>query len=295
MENMVKSMTGFGHAEVITEVRKLTVEIKSVNNRYLDFNIRMPKKYSAFESKIRSILKEYAGRGKVDIFITEEIYGSGTGTPTLNLELAEKYIGACKELSSELGVENDICVSDLTRFPEVLTLKDVETDEEEIWNQLESVIRSAAEQFDESRKAEGRKLQKDLEAKLESMRVNVADIEAREPDIMSEYRKRLEDKLAEILEDRTIDEAQLATALVIYADKISTDEETVRLSSHIDQMLSELKKGDNVGRKLDFLAQEMNRESNTILSKAGDLATSNNGIELKTVVEKIREQIQNIE
>ena len=292
---MVKSMTGFGHAECIGDTRKLTCEMKSVNNRYLDFNIRMPKKYSAFEAQIRNILKEYANRGKVDVFITEEIFGSGTGEPTLNLELAQKYVKACQILQAETGVVNDLCISDLTRFPEVLTLKDAETDEEELWSQLETVIREAAEKYDESRKIEGAKLQADLEEKLNGMRKSVAEIEAHEPEVMADYRKRLEDKLHEILEDRTIDESQLATALVVYADKISTDEETVRLASHIDQMLSELKKAESVGRKLDFLAQEMNRESNTILSKAGDLATSNIGIELKTVVEKIREQIQNIE
>ena len=269
--------------------------MKSVNNRYLDFNIRMPKKYSAFEAQIRNILKEYANRGKVDVFITEEIFGSGTGEPTLNLELAQKYVKACQILQAETGVVNDLCISDLTRFPEVLTLKDAETDEEELWSQLETVIREAAEKYDESRKIEGAKLQADLEEKLNGMRKSVEEIEAHEPEVMADYRKRLEDKLHEILEDRTIDESQLATALVVYADKISTDEETVRLASHIDQMLSELKKAESVGRKLDFLAQEMNRESNTILSKAGDLATSNIGIELKTVVEKIREQIQNIE
>ena len=292
---MVKSMTGFGHAEFVGETRKLTVEMKSVNNRYLDFNIRMPKKFSAFESQIRNVLKEYAKRGKIDVFITEEIFGAGTGEPVLNLELAAKYVKACETLGTETGVKNDICVSDLTRFPEVLTLKAVDTAEEELWSQLASVVREAAGKFDEARKAEGARLQADLAEKLDGMRSNVAEIEAHEPEVMAEYRKRLEDKLHEILEDRTIDESQLATALVVYADKISTDEETVRLASHIDQMKSELGKTESVGRKLDFLAQEMNRESNTILSKAGDLATSNIGIELKTVVEKIREQIQNIE
>ena len=212
-------MTGFGHAECIGDTRKLTCEMKSVNNRYLDFNIRMPKKYSAFEAQIRNILKEYAKRGKVDVFITEEVFGSGTGEPCLNLELAQKYVKACQTLQAETGVENDLCISDLTRFPEVLTLKDAETDEEELWSQLETVIRKAAEKYDESRKVEGAKLQADLEEKLNGMRSNVEEIEAHEPEVMADYRKRLEDKLHEILEDRTIDESQLATALVVYADK----------------------------------------------------------------------------
>lgn len=292
---MVMSMTGFGHAEIVNTTRKLTVEIKSVNNRYLDFNIRMPKKYSAFEAHIREILKEYVKRGKVDVFISEEVFGSGNGDPTVNIDLAVKYIKVLEALGLQTGTENDIRVSDLATFPEVLTLKDVKVDEEELLKQIEETVRAAAEKFNSSRKAEGLRLQSDLEEKLCGMRANVAEIEAHEPEIMAAYRKRLIDKLDEILEDRTIDEAQLATALVIYSDKISTDEETVRLASHIEQMLDELRKGGSVGRKLDFITQEMNRESNTILSKAGDLATSNIGVELKTVVEKIREQIQNIE
>ncbi|MDO4805078.1 MAG: YicC/YloC family endoribonuclease [Lachnospiraceae bacterium] len=292
---MVKSMTGFGHAEIVNDARKLTVEIKSVNNRYLDMSIRMPKKYGAFESRIREVLKEYAGRGKVDVFITEEVFGSGNGEPVVNTELAKKYMAACESLASQTGAIQDINVSDLVKFPEVLTLRDAAVDEEELWNQLEDAVRAAAEKFDESRKAEGIKLRTDLEEKLTGMRAHVAEIEAHEPEIMTSYRQKLEDKLTEILGDRTMDESQLATALVIYSDKLSTDEETVRLGSHIDQMLGELGKSESVGRKLDFLAQEMNRESNTILSKAGDLATSNIGIEIKTVVEKIREQIQNIE
>lgn len=292
---MVKSMTGFGHAEAVSEKRKLTVEMKSVNNRYLDVNIRMPKKFSAFEAQIRNVLKEYVSRGKVDVFISEETFAEGAGEVVLNTALARQYMDACNSISSELGIDGQVKITDIARFPDVITVREPETDEDELWAEIEAVVRACAEKFNTARIAEGERLRADMTAKLHQMESNVAYIEEHEPQIMADYRARLMKKLTDILEDRTIDENQLATALIIYSDKICTDEETVRLKSHIIQMIDELGKDESVGRKLDFLAQEMNRESNTILSKAGDLATSNVGIELKTEVEKIREQIQNIE
>lgn len=292
---MVKSMTGFGHAESVSEKRKLTVEMKSVNNRYLDVNIRMPKKFSAFEAQIRNVLKEYVSRGKVDVFITEETFAEGVGEVVLNTALARQYMDACNSISSELGIDGQVKITDIARFPEVITVREPETDEDELWAEINEVVRACAEKFNAARVTEGERLRADMTAKLQQMKSNVAYIEEHEPQIMADYRARLMKKLSDILEDRTIDESQLATALIVYSDKICTDEETVRLKSHITQMIDELGKDESVGRKLDFLAQEMNRESNTILSKAGDLATSNVGIELKTEVEKIREQIQNIE
>ena len=292
---MVKSMTGFGHAEGVSEKRKLTVEMKSVNNRYLDVNIRMPKKFSAFEAQIRNVLKEYVSRGKVDVFITEETFAEGVGEVVLNTALAKQYMDACNSISSELGIEGQVKITDIARFPDVITVREPETDEEELWAEIEAVVRACAEKFNAARVSEGERLREDMTAKLQQMKLSVAYIEEHEPQIMADYRARLMKKLSDILEDRTVDESQLATALIVYSDKICTDEETVRLKSHITQMIDELGKDESVGRKLDFLAQEMNRESNTILSKAGDLATSNVGIELKTEVEKIREQIQNIE
>ena len=292
---MVKSMTGFGHAEAVSEKRKLTVEMKSVNNRYLDVNIRMPKKFSAFEAQVRNVLKEYVSRGKVDVFISEETFAEGAGEVVLNTALAKQYMDACNSISSELGIDGQVKITDIARFPDVITVREPETDEDELWAEIESVVRACTEKFNAARIAEGERLRADLTEKLHQMESNVAYIEEHEPQIMADYRARLMKKLSDILEDRTIDENQLATALIIYSDKICTDEETVRLKSHIIQMIDELGKDESVGRKLDFLAQEMNRESNTILSKAGDLATSNVGIELKTEVEKIREQIQNIE
>lgn len=292
---MVKSMTGFGHAEAVSEKRKLTVEMKSVNNRYLDVNIRMPKKFSAFEAQIRNVLKEYVSRGKVDVFISEETFAEGAGEVVLNTALAKQYMAACNSISSELGIDGQVKITDIARFPDVITVREPETDEDELWAEIEAVVRTCAEKFNAARVSEGERLRADMTAKLHQMESSVAYIEEHEPQIMADYRARLMKKLSDILEDRTIDENQLATALIIYSDKICTDEETVRLKSHIIQMIDELGKDESVGRKLDFLAQEMNRESNTILSKAGDLATSNVGIELKTEVEKIREQIQNIE
>lgn len=292
---MVKSMTGFGHAEAVGEKRKLTVEMKSVNNRYLDVNIRMPKKFSAFEAQIRNVLKEYVSRGKVDVFISEETFAEGAGEVVLNTALAKQYMAACNSISSELGIDGQVKITDIARFPDVITVREPETDEDELWAEIEAVVRTCAEKFNAARVSEGERLRADMTAKLHQMESSVAYIEEHEPQIMADYRARLMKKLSDILEDRTIDENQLATALIIYSDKICTDEETVRLKSHIIQMIDELGKDESVGRKLDFLAQEMNRESNTILSKAGDLATSNVGIELKTEVEKIREQIQNIE
>ena len=292
---MIKSMTGFGRAEVQNDLRKITVEMKSVNNRYFDSNIRLPKKYSAFEAVVRGILKECISRGKVDVFITEETYAESSSEPFLNEALAGKYADILKEITGLAGLAGEISAADIARFPDVITLRQTPVDEEELKAQLLSAVRSACEKFDEARIAEGKRLHDDIVSKLSGMKANVEEIIAREPEILADYRKRLSEKIEEVLEDRSIDEGQLAAAVVIYTDKICTDEETVRLKSHIEQVALELEKEESVGRKLDFLAQEMNRESNTILSKAGDLATSNLGIALKTDVEKIREQIQNIE
>jgi uncharacterized protein (TIGR00255 family) len=213
----------------------------------------------------------------------------------VNFALAKQYLDAMMSVSDQLGIDGTIKITDIARFPDVLTVKEPETDEDELWSEIETAVRAAAEKFNAARISEGERLRADMTQKLHQMKDNVAFIEEHEPQIMADYRARLIKKVTELLGDRTVDESQLAAALVIYSDKISTDEETVRLKSHIVQMLGELDGNASIGKKLDFLAQEMNRESNTILSKAGDLATSNVGIELKTEVEKIREQIQNIE
>lgn len=292
---MIKSMTGFGRAELQDEVRRFTVEIKSVNHRYLDFNMKMPKKLSVFEAAIRGVLKEYMQRGKVDVFISCEDFSSGRMQLHYNSELAGRYLEYFRQMEKEFALENDIKVSHLSRCPEVLTMEEQEIDVEELWSELEKALRAAGEQFAASRQVEGENLKRDLTAKLDSLQTNVRRIEERAPEILSEYRNRLETKMKELLEDTQMEDSRIAAEVVIFADKICTDEETVRLNSHIENMKTALNDGEGIGRKLDFIAQEMNREANTILSKANDLETTNIAIELKTEIEKIREQIQNIE
>ena len=292
---MIKSMTGIGRGEVITENCKVTVEMKSVNHRYLDVNMKMPKKLNFFEASIRNLLKEYIQRGKVDLFISFEDLSESSINVTYHKEVAEEYMNFLRRISDDFFIENDIRVSSLARFPEVFTLDDVEIDEEGVWKSLEKAIRDAAEGFVESRIREGEHLCEDLIGKLDEMLAAVDFIEARSPQIIEEYKKRLMDKVAEMLGDAKVDEARLVTEVTIFADKVCVDEELVRLRSHITTTKNTLLEGGGIGRKLDFLAQEMNREANTILSKANDLEISNKGIELKTAIEKVREQIQNIE
>lgn len=292
---MIKSMTGFGRGEVSTESCKVTVEMKSVNHRYLDVNMKMPKKLNFFEASIRNLLKEYIQRGKVDLFISFEDLSENSVNVTYHKEVAAEYMNFLQQMAEDFSLENDVRVSSLARFPEVMTLDDVEIDEEGVWKSLEKAIRQAAEGFVESRIKEGENLCADLIAKLDEMLEAVDFIEARSPQIIEEYKKRLTDKVQEMLGDAKVDEARLVTEVTIFADKVCVDEELVRLRSHIQTTKNTLLEGGGIGRKLDFLAQEMNREANTILSKANDLEISNKGIELKTAIEKVREQIQNIE
>ena len=292
---MIKSMTGFGRCEVTEGNRKYTVEIKSVNHRYLDVNIKMPKSLNFFESTIRTLLKEYMERGKVDLYITYEDFSEERFSLKYNEELAGEYLAHLKEMAEKFGLEDDIRVSTLCRYPDVFTMEQVEVDEQELWAGLEKAIRGACEQFVESRITEGDHLKADLIAKLDNMLSYVDFIEERSPIIMKDYRERLENKVKELLEDKQIDDSRIATEVTIFADKICVDEETVRLRSHIKSTKTALEAGGSIGRKLDFIAQEMNREANTILSKANDLEISDTGINLKTDIEKVREQIQNIE
>lgn len=292
---MIKSMTGFGRCEVADEKRKFTVELKSVNHRYLDVNIKMPKKLNFFESTIRNLLKEYIERGKVDVYITYEDYTEDNYTLRYNSALAAEYLGYLNSMAEEFHLDNDIRVSTLSRYPDVLVMEEQDIDEKELWSGLEKALRGACEQFVESRVKEGEALRNDLLDKLDAMLSDVDFIEERSPQIMKEYRMRLEEKIQEILGDRQIDDSRIATEVTIYADKICVDEETVRLRSHIITTKDTLIAGGSIGRKLDFIAQEMNREANTILSKANNIEISDVGINLKTSIEKVREQIQNIE
>ena len=293
---MIKSMTGFGRCEVQEESRKFTVEMKSVNHRYLDANIRMPKKLNFFETAIRSLLKQSVQRGKVDTFITYEDLSEQQVSLKYNEVLAAEYLSYFEKMQEKFSLENDIRVSTLSRYPEVLTMEEQAVDEEELWKGLKKALDGAIRQFVETRTSEGEHLREDLIEKLDNMLKLVGCIEERSPQIIAEYRDKLETKVKELLADTQIEDSRIAAEVVIFADKICTDEEVVRLRSHIVHMKDTLVSDDSgIGRKLDFIAQEMNREANTILSKANDLEISNIGIELKTEIEKVREQIQNIE
>ena len=292
---MIKSMTGFGRAEYSDEKRRITVEIKAVNHRYLDCSIKMPKKLSFFEASIRTLLKDYIQRGKVDVFITYEDYTENNLNLKYNKDMARAYYSYLKEMAEEFGIENDVRVSTLSRYPEVFSLEEADVDEDEIWSDLDKVIREAATHFVDARITEGENLKRDLCDKLDTMLTYVADIEKRAPQIIEEYKASLCEKVADLLADSKIDETRILGEVTLYADKICVDEEIVRLRSHIGTTKEILETGGSVGRKLDFIAQEMNREANTILSKANDLATSDIAINLKTDIEKVREQIQNIE
>ncbi len=294
---MVKSMTGFGRCEISEGTKKMTVEMKSVNHRYLDLNMKMPKKLNFFESAIRNLLKNYIQRGKVDIFITYEDSAENNLSLKYNRELAAEYLKYLRGMAEEFGIDDDIRVSTLSRYPEVLTMEEQKADEEELWILLEKALKGACEQFVAAREKEGANLKRDLLEKLDEMLVHVDYIAVRSPEIIGEYRKKLEDKVKELLADVHIEESRLATEVTIFADKICVDEEIVRLRSHVEATRATLEAGNasGIGRKLDFIAQEMNREANTILSKANDLQVSNKAIDLKTEIEKVREQIQNIE
>ncbi len=292
---MIRSMTGFGRCEIQSGEKKFTVEMKGVNHRYLDVNIRMPKKLYFFETAIRTYLKKYIQRGKVDIFVSYEDLSEGQMSLKYNEALASEYLEYFHRMEEKFGLENDVRISALSRFPEVFTMEEQDVDEEEMWNGLREALDGACVQFVAARETEGEKLREDLIGKLNDMKEVVEKIEERSPQILSEYREKLEEKVKELLEDTQIDDGRIAAEVVLFADKICTDEEIVRLKSHIDHMKATLQAGEGIGRKLDFIAQEMNREANTILSKANDLTVSNYGIDLKTEIEKVREQIQNIE
>ena len=292
---MIKSMTGFGRHEMVTDECKISVEIKAVNHRYLDLGIKMPKKFNYFEASMRTLLKDHIQRGKVDIFVTYEDYTDAKVFLKYNRSLAQEYMDSFKKMSDDFGIDNDVKVSMLARCPEVLTMEEVPEDEEHMWELLKDALLKACEGFVESRIREGENLKNDLIGKLDYMLELVDFIEERSPKVIAEYRQKLEDKVKELLASASVDDSRIATEVTIFADKICVDEETVRLRSHIEGMKKELLAGGSVGRKLDFIAQEMNREANTILSKSTDLEISVRAILLKTEVEKVREQIQNIE
>ncbi len=292
---MLKSMTGFGRYENTTENYKICVEMKAVNHRYLDLSIKMPKKFNAFESALRNLLKNEVQRGKVDMYISYEDYSAASANLKYNAALAAEYMAVFQQMSEQFGIANDVTASMLGRCPDVLTMASAEADEEALWKILSEAVAAARDKFVASRIAEGEQLRADLLAKLDAMSGWVDEIEARFPQVLAEYRGRLEEKVKELLGDNTYDENRILQEVAVYSDRICVDEEMVRLRSHINTMKDELNRGGAVGRKLDFIAQEMNREANTTLSKSGDLRLSDTAIALKTEIEKVREQVQNIE
>ena len=293
---MIRSMTGFGHGEVSNDKnQKVTVEMKSVNHRYCDISIKLPKKLAMFEANIRNIMKEYASRGKIDIYVSYEDLSETAVSLHYNQAMAEEYMQVFKKMQEDFNIETKITAEALAKYPEVVTIEEVQQDEEVWWELLEAALRQAAEKFVETRTIEGANLKRDLLGKLDQMAADVTFIEERSPQIIAEYRSKLEEKVKEFLEDSTIEENRIAAEVTLYADKIAVDEEIVRLQSHISSMTDVLESDESIGRKLDFMAQEMNREANTILSKSSDVDLADHAIELKTNVEIVREQIQNIE
>ncbi len=292
---MIYSMTGFGRFEQIKNDKKITVELKSVNYKYFDLNIKMPRKFNLFEIQIRNLLKTYASRGKIDMFISYEDMGEGSASLKYNKVLAKEYFDYYKQIQADLEIEDDIHTSTIAKSPDVLTLEEHEINEEEMWDLLKTALEEAFRKFAETRAKEGEALKADILGKLDEMNSHVDFIEERLPSIITEYRTKLEERTKELLENSLIDESRIAAEVTMYADKIAVDEELVRLRTHITHMKDLLNSKGEKGRNMDFVAQEMNRESNTILSKSNDIEITNKGIELKTCIEKIREQVQNIE
>ena len=292
---MIQSMTGFGRGEAANDNYKITIEMKSVNHRYLDLSIRMPRKLNVFEAMIRSEVKKMAARGKIDIYVNMEELSIGSSAIRYNPQAASAYLQGLRQIAKDFQLEERIDALSLSRFPDVFSMEDETPDEDILLDLIQVALARAGEKFTDSRIKEGEPLGKDLLRKLDHISALVEKIEKRSPQIVTEYRQKITEKVNELLGNTQIDETVLASELVIFSDKICVDEEIVRLRTHVQHIKDTLQDGKNIGRKLDFLIQEMNREANTVLSKSNDVEVSDCGIELKTEIEKIREQIQNIE
>ncbi|WP_028243697.1 YicC/YloC family endoribonuclease [Pseudobutyrivibrio ruminis] len=292
---MVRSMTGYGKGFAENESARVTIEMKSVNHRYLDLNIKLPKKLNFLESLIRNKISESIFRGKVDVYITLNEHSDACYKVSINDIIAKEYFDSIAEMSEKLGIDNDMKASNIVRLPDVIELEETDSDEDSLKELVLSALSDCINQFVDSRIAEGARLQKDLVSKMDEMLVLVDKLEKRSPVIIEEYKERLTTKIHELLEDNNIDDNRIAQEVIIYADKVCIDEEMVRLKSHVAETRSVFELDKEVGRKLDFLAQELNREANTILSKSTDVEIADIGITLKTLIEKVREQIQNIE
>jgi uncharacterized protein (TIGR00255 family) len=292
---MIRSMTGYGSAKGSCEGLEITVELKSVNNRYLDCSVRLPRTFLFAEDAVKSRVQGHISRGKVDAFITVDSTGADDTVVRVDLPLARGYAAAIAEIADTLGLENDLSALTVGRFPDVLTVEKKQADKDAISAALAEISESALREYDAMREREGEKLAADISVRLDTIEALVSRVEERSPETVKEYRERLYKKMSEVLESSNIDEQRILLEAGIFADKIAVDEETVRLRSHIEQMRGMLSTGSPIGRKMDFLIQEFNREANTIGSKCSDSAISKIVIELKSEIEKIREQIQNIE
>lgn len=288
-------MTGFGRGEAISNNRHVTIEMKSVNHRYCDINIRMPRKLIFLENTLKNLIKEKLERGKIDVFINYENVDENTSNILYNEALAAEYMNYFQKMASNFGIMNDINVSSLSRYPEVLKLEEQEDDEELLQQLVMEALGKTIDDIAETRLKEGQMLKIDIKNKLDEMLGYVKVLKDIAPAVIEDYRNKLSTRIGEIMDQTLVDKDRLALEVVVFADRSCVDEEIVRLESHIKHMKDTLDAKDSVGRKLDFLAQEMNREANTILSKANNINVSNQGIDLKTLIEKIREQIQNIE
>ena len=292
---MIKSMTGYGRAQGSFSGGEITVEVKSVNNRYLDCGVKLPRGYAYLEEGVKSLVQKSISRGKVDVFITINSAGADNVKISVNGPVAAGYIEAMRSLVRDYGIQDDISVSAISQFNDVLLVEKQEQDENEVKTAISSVVQNALDAFDAMRTREGEALKADLLQKADGILTLVSSVEARSPITVAAYRERLTAKMREVLEERQIDEARIIQEAAIYADKVAVDEETVRLRSHVDQLKGMLNDGGIIGRKLDFLMQEMNREANTIGSKGNDVEQARNVVNIKSELEKIREQIQNIE
>lgn len=288
-------MTGYGRNEAIEGGKKILCEIKSVNHRYSDYTIKVPRAYGFLEDRVRKLASEYISRGKTDIYISAESFDGADKEILVNTELAKSYLAALEKLRDELGIRDDISVMNIARYPDIFVPEQKQEDEEKLWEEVKAVLVPALESFAAMRAREGERIKADLETRVEYMKTLVDKIEKRSPETVNEYRNRLYDKLCEVLDGKEIDEARILTEAAIFADKVAVNEETVRLKSHFAEFYAITASDDPAGRKLDFLIQEINREINTTGSKANDIEIAKIVVELKAEAEKLREQIQNIE
>ena len=292
---MIRSMTGYGRAEKTIDGREITVELRAVNNRYLDLNVKLPRVYGFAEDAVKSLVKANVNRGKLDMFITVNVTEDQSVKIALNKPVLEGYLAALKSIASDYGVRDDISVTALSRMPDVFVIEKQEEDEQKLTDDILSVVKEALAKFNAMREKEGAAMEADLRSRAKTVLALVEKVEARSPVTLAEYRARLTEKMQEVLGATNIDESRILQEAAVYADKIAVDEETVRLRSHLNQLDQMLTAGGPIGRKLDFLLQEFNRESNTIGSKGNDLEQARTVVDLKAELEKIREQTQNIE